>query len=564
MLGDPIRTPFGWSVRPAAVLLTLLALAPVAYIGLRVAGAARDVAYWDEYDTALNLVLQLDHGIGWRDFVSRLFEVSNEHRMVTSRLMFAASYWLTGTVNFTVISWIGNLSLVALCGLLVWGVNTPARRLQMGFILAMLLFQLEHYENFLWSGSSIDHFQVVLLAGGAVIGIARNTRRGLLIGALCAALATFTLAHGILAWPVGAWMLWRQRRLRELQVWSVVALAAALGFLAGFRVNASERFAEFSFAGIAQILRYWLGLLGAVPSLGNTTAAPWLGAVLLVALGTVAYRGASRRETVAFPLAMYAIAALGLIAIGRAAESQGVPFSRYFVLSGVAWALTAFMWVSRLSHPRRPYLVLSGCVPALVLFNVSADRTFVGKADSWQECRDRAAVHFEQHGVDGRGAFALYPVPSRSTQLLNEAEQREIYRMSSMCPEVSYPKARPSSRITYNVDELDVTGRSAAIVGWFAIPGLPAKRGQLHVVLRSAHETHVFKTVTVTRPDVATALHRPECALSGFSFARRRDRLPTGDYQVGFLVTLDHGQEYIMTDYKLHLTNVKAHSAATD
>jgi len=43
------------------------------------------------------------------------FHSNNEHRMVTSRLMFAASYWLTGTVNFHVIGAIGNLFLVGAC-----------------------------------------------------------------------------------------------------------------------------------------------------------------------------------------------------------------------------------------------------------------------------------------------------------------------------------------------------------------------------------------------------------------------------------------------------------------
>jgi hypothetical protein len=142
-------------LRLTALVLTLIALVPVAFILTRVASAARDIAYWDEFDTALSLLLQLDSGVGFGDLVARLFAVSNEHRMVTSRLMFAVSYWLTGTVDFAVVSWIGNASLVALCVLLVVAVKTPVRRLRLGFVLAMLLFQLEHYENFLWSGSSI-------------------------------------------------------------------------------------------------------------------------------------------------------------------------------------------------------------------------------------------------------------------------------------------------------------------------------------------------------------------------------------------------------------------------
>ncbi len=540
-------------LRPTALVLCLLALAPAVYVAARVVEASRDVAYWDEFDTALNLVLQLDRGIGVREFFSRLFEISNEHRMVTSRLMFAASYWLSGTVDFAVISWLGNLSLLGLCGLLLWVAGTTERRVKLGFLLAMLLFQLEHYENFLWSGSSIDHFQVVLLAGAAVIGVARGTRPGLLMGMLAAVLATFTLAHGIVVWAIGLAMLAPARRFSALGMWCGVGALAAAGFLAGFQLNMSQRFVDPSLGGAAEVASYWFALIGAVPALGHAPAAPWLGAALLIALAVAAWRGSARREPVAFPLACYAVAALGLIAFGRAAESGGAIHSRYYVLGALAWALTAFLWLERHTHPRRPYTLLWSCVPLLVAFNVAANRSFSAPAYAWLECRDRAAVRFKQHGVDGRGPFALYPMPARSTQLLDEAERRGVYRMPPVCERVEFPRARPSERITYYVEEVEVTGRAAAVVGWAAIPGMPSERGKLHVVLRSGTETHVYTAITVTRPDVATALQRPDCQLSGFRFARRRDNLPSGEYQIGFLIAHAKGEEYIMTDHKLRL-----------
>jgi hypothetical protein len=539
--------------RPAVLLLTLLSLAPAAFIFTRVAEASRDIAYWDEFDTALTLVLQLDGGIGWRDFLGRLFEISNEHRMVTSRLMFASSYWLTGTVDFSVISWIGNASLLGLCALLVWSAKTTVRRLRMGLVLALLLFQLEHYENFLWSGSSIDHFQVVLMASAAVAGLAANNRVGLLAGILCAVLATFTLAHGIVVWGVGVGMLCLRRRFAHLAAWTGVGAIAALGFFAGFDVNSAQRFAEPSVAGAIMVGRYWLAALGSVPALGNLTSAPWLGGGLLIALAIIGLFGAPRREAIAFPLACYAILALALIAIGRAADSNGLVHSRYYVLSALAWALVIFMWLGRFSHPRRPLATLWGCIPTLIIFNVAANQMFAHKADNWLECRDRAAVRFKQHGVDGRGPFALYPIPARSTEILMEAERRGIYRMAPVCDEVKFPDARLSTRITYNVDELDVSGRAASIAGWATIPGMPSKRAQLHIMFKSATETHVFTAVTITRPDVATALQRPESTLSGFRFARLRDSLPTGEYQIGFLIDHDDGAEYIMSEHRVLL-----------
>jgi hypothetical protein len=537
----------------AIILLAALALAPPVFIASEVAAASRDVAYWDEVDTALSLVLQLNSGLGWPDFFARIFDVSNEHRMVTSRMIFAASYWLTGTINFAIIGWLGNAALAALCVMLVYAVGTTPRRLTMALLLSMLMFQFQHFENFLWSGASIDHFQVVFLAGAAVMAVARGSRLALLAGALFALLATFTLAHGILTWVLGIAILWHQRRFRHLAIWAAIGTLAVGGFLAGFQFNGAQRYAEFSPAGAWIVLLYWLTLLGSLPALGNFNLAPWLGVALLIGIGAMAFTGAARREPVTFPIMCFAVMALALIAIGRAVESGAAVQSRYYVLGALAWGLLLFMLLDGLSSPRHGYVPLLSAVPLLVAFNITANHRFGPKADSWIECRDRAALRFKEHGVDGRGVFALYPVPARSTHLLNEAERRAVYRMAPICEERSFPHATQSTRISYYVDEMNVTPHSAALAGWAAIPGVPAERGQVHLVLRSGQEMHVFTTVTISRPDVAAALTRTDAVLAGFRFARRRDQLPTGQFQVGILIEHDGKAEYIMTGHRLSL-----------
>lgn len=553
MQGVLTPSPRGARVRLIAALLFALALVPVAFIATHVVVASRNIVYWDEFDTALNFLIKLDEGIGFRDFWAQVFALSNEHRMVTSRLMFAVSYWLTNTIDFSVIGAIGNASLVALCVVLVLAAGSTERRVRLAVVLGMLVFQLEQFENFFWSGSSIDHFQVVLLAGCALVGLARGTRPAFVAATLCAVLATFTLAHGLLVWPVGAAMLGQARRWRPLAIWSGAAAVGVAFFFSGFHLNDAEHFAPLSWAGAWTVAHYWLALLGAVPALGHTGAAPWLGAVLLGALGGLGVLGAVRRERIAFPLACYAAAALALIALGRAAESAGTVHSRYYVLGALAWALVVFMALESVSSPRRPYLVLAGCLPFLGAFNVAANRAFAAKADGWLECRDRAALQFKQHGVDGRGPFSLYPNPARSTELLSEAERRGLYHMDTLCEEQRFPAAQPSARIRYFVDEMAVSEHAAVISGWAAIPGLASKRGQLHVVLRSAHQTRVFAAVTVRRPDVVHALKQTDWELSGFRFVRQRNLLPTGEYQIGLLFTDGDRSEFIMTAHRLRL-----------
>ncbi len=538
-----------------AGLLVLLALVPLAYVGLRSAEAGRNVVYWDEFETALALVLRLDTGLTPGAFLDELFAVNNEHRMVTSRLMFALSYWCTGTVNFSVVSLVGNGTLVALCLLLVGSARTAPRRLRLGLLLAFGLFQLENYENFLWSGSSIDHFQVLLYVGATVVALARGTRPAWLAAGLFALLASLTLAHGLLVWPLGAAMLWRARRYPQLAGWCAFAAVVAGGYAAGFSVNSAHRFAGWSGPGALAIVRYWLTLLGSVPAFGYTTLAPWFGAALLALLGWLGWHRAPRRDPVAFPLAWFGAAALALVAVGRTEQVGGLVMSRYIILAALSWSLTAFMLLGRFSHPRRPLAALGWCLPGLVLFNLGANRAFTASADSWLECRDLAATRFKQHGVDGRGNFSLHPSPARSTELLAEAERRGLYRLGSLCFARSFPAAQPSSQIKYFVDELTVTRRSAFIRGWAALPGVDSARDQIHIVLRSAAASYIFTTVNAQRPDVADAFHEPGWQRSGFVFARRRDRLPSGDYQLGFLIKHGSATDYIMTEHRLVLEN---------
>lgn len=536
------------------IALVLIALAPVFFVLLEAAQATRNIPYWDEFDTALAYVIRLDDGVTPVGFLKELFALNNEHRMVTSRLITAGYYWATGTVNFSFLSLTGNATIVLLCLLLVAAAGTLVRRVRIAVLLAFLLFHLGHYENFLWSGSSIDHFQVVLLAGAAVIALARGSTAGVVTAGALALLATFTLTHGFMIWPVGTVMLALHRRWTHAGIWLGMGALTTVAFFLGFEVNAAHKFAGFSLTGIANIVHYWLRLLGSALAVNSDALSPWLGVILLSTVVWLATLGFWRREPIAFWLVCLVAAALGAIAVGRTTESGGIVHSRYHVLSGVGWAMVGFMLLEQWSRPRRPFRLLLRILPLLIAFNVLTTYRFGPRADLWIEGRDRAAARFQQLGVDGKGTFRLYPVPDRSTQLLNETERRGLYRMPALCGPRVFSKPKPSARIVYYVDEMTVSPRSAFIGGWAAIRGVPSRRDNLHVVLHSETATHVFATLTATRPDVANAEKGERWLHSGFRFVRRREQLPAGEYQLGFLITTGDGPEYIMTAHRLNLT----------
>lgn len=549
--------PDSWGAfrqRIAITLLALLALLPALHIVSRTEAARRDIVYWDEFDTALAMLLRLREDASPGRVLGELFAVNNEHRMVTSRALFLANHALTGSVNFVFLDIVGNATLLGLIALLIVHARTAGRRILLTLILAALFFQLQHYENFVWSGASIDHFQIVLLAAAALVCLARNTPRATLAGAAFATLATFTLAHGTVVWVAGAALLWRLGNRRALLLWLVLGAAVAAAFLYHFQLNRSQGFVSASSTGILLVLHYWLTLLGALPAFGHPGLAPWLGGVLLGLVAWLAGRDPLRREPAFAALLLFALGALALIAIGRAQHSGGVIFSRYYVLGALAWGLTLFLHAQRFIDPARPLRPALWLLPALAAFNLAANLTFAAAADAWIECRDRATVSYLRHGEDGRGTLNLHPAPAHSTALLAAAERANLYRLPAICRPIPFPgRARPSTRLAYFVDTMTVSPTSVFVTGWAALQGEVARRHKVYLVLASPNGRLLFSTVTESRPDVAAATQQPGWVLAGFQFVQLRRELPPGEYQVGFLIDGPDGPEFALTAHRLDL-----------
>jgi hypothetical protein len=533
----------------------LLAACPVAFIAWNAVIHSRDVVFWDEFDTALDLILQLDAGAGWRETLGRFLAVNSEHRMVTSRVLFALSYWFTGTLNFHVFGALGNLFIVAACAILVVAARTPERRVRLGLVLAFLVFQLEHFENFLWSGASIDHFQVPLLAVAALAATLRGSARALVFAGACALAATFTLAHGTLVWPVCGALLLAQRRGRHAAGWCTAAALAALAFLDGYTISPEHRLGSPGTA-LLDLGRYWLALLGGPLTLGDAGFAPVPGVALLLALAVVLRHGGLRREPLLVGTALFAIASLALVAVGRLGVAPTTDInSRYLILGVFAWATLLAALLELAATPQRPWRWLLWLLPALVGFNLAANVRFAPLATGFVEARDRAYTMFKTYGADGRGLVRLHPREGRADTLLRAAAERGIYQLPRVSRFVALRRTAPSSRLIAHVDQFMATSRSIMVSGWGMIPGLASRRGQVHVVLRSPRTFLVLSTVTLQRPDVAQAYHEPRWRLSGFRAVISPDRLPAEDFEIGVLVKDGDRAEFIMTSNRLLLSS---------
>ena len=532
----------------------VVALAPVAYMLFRTAGAARDVAYWDEIDTVLEFLLRYTAAPDAYERLKVLFSLNNEHRMATSRALLVLSHALTGTVNLAVLGAVGVGFVVGLAGLLVATAGDVWRRALLGLLLGGLLFQLQHFENFFWAGSSLDHFQVVTLAAAVFVALARRSGAGLAVAAVAGTAATFTLAQGLLVWPVAAALLALQGRRRDLAVWGACAVFSIGCFFTGFGTNVGHAATDISGAGLLRVVLFWLQALGSPVALGNATLAPFLGAALLAILATQLRPAVLSREPIALPLAIWAAGSLLLISLGRLEVVKGHVHSRYYILSCLTWGLVLFVQLGLWRDPTRPARLLWRTAAGIGAFNVAANLIAAHDARSWIICRNSAMERFVEHGRDGQGPFFLHPVPAYTDLMVRRAEEAGLYRMPSLSQPARLDGAKPGTDIAYFIDRIPVTPEQVRIEGWAALPGIPARPGNVRVILQSAKSRLVFTAAPQPRPDVAAVHTAQNWRDSGFRFQLRRSLLPRENFQIGLLLTTPRGPEFVMTAHRVDLT----------
>lgn len=540
-----------------ACVFGLLATLPIAFVAIEVATWVRNIPNWDEFDTVLGFLLALDAGAGAQEIAGRLFAVQNEHRMLASRLLFATSYWLSGGINFIALAVIGNLFLLGIFARFVGGVSEPAPRLRLAAIFSLAVFQLQHHESLFWAGASIDHFFVILAAVVALGALTSANRWSLPVGCTAAFLATFSLAHGLLVWPIGAVLLWSGGRRRECILWLAAAATSAGLFFLHFHINPGHR--TPGFAELPAIVVYWLTLAGSSPALGNVTLAPWLGALLVAATATLLAlrRGGQAGEKLARATLVWCLGAMAMIAWGRAllAPEYAPITSRYVILSAIACALLAWLLVERALAQRKsePWW-LGAMLAGLVGFNLAANAAHDGAGRVFAQNAEKAVHAFHRDGTFGKAETPLYPDPARADAVIREVEQRNIFRLPGadtlqLCNpgEVTLDEPLEIADAAYYLEDVEEGKEEVHVRGWAFRPDHTTRLGEIAVVFRSADAIFAFEATSQLRPDVAEAHERWDATYAGFQLRLPHQELPAGVYGIGICFASGRVTEYIMT-----------------
>ncbi len=227
------KNMFTNKLNPKTVVLIVLAFLPgyVFYCFLFLFTV--NIPYWDDYDSILNFSNDFQKSnIGEK--IKLIFSQHNEHRIVFSRIVILISYYLTGKINFKLLTLIGNMSLIGLAVLFLKSVVFLHKKFLYFIPIIFLLFQPQYWGDIYFATPSLANFYALFFAFAALYLLFKQTQRCFLYSLLLALLATFTNANGMLVFLAALPALFYQKKYKEIIIWICVGTVCILVYSHGY------------------------------------------------------------------------------------------------------------------------------------------------------------------------------------------------------------------------------------------------------------------------------------------------------------------------------------------
>ena len=401
---------------PARSRLALaLVLAPLGLQALAVRLFGVNTLVWDEF-YYVDFIRQVRAGEDWLPW---LWRQHNEHRVIPMKLAMAPLALLT--------RWDTRAEMylsVVLAGLVVLGLWRLYRRAGGESLLlfapaAWLVCSLAQFQNMLY-GMMMCHYFTLLGVVWALVFLARGSAGGLAAAVLGGATASYSIANGLLVWPVGLLLLLVQgARRSRVAAWTVASVVMTSLYFYHFQKPGGMPPPAHDLAGLYRLASFAVATLGAPLGAGSMDWSRAAGLAVIVAVVAVAWRWrrqgrpAMREEALPGALILFSLLSCAMIAYGRA--SSGVPplESRYIAYSSLALIgvyLILGLWSRRGAPAGR--LWLAGATALLVPGLLAADLFGLREAKGWRALRLREQFLLQTSELQPDEALTgLYFVP---------------------------------------------------------------------------------------------------------------------------------------------------------
>jgi hypothetical protein len=266
------------------------------------------------------------------------------------------------------------------------------------------------------------HYFTLLGVVWAFVFLDRRSGGGLAAAVLCGLTATYSIANGLLVWPVGLLLLLVLGARRALVLsWGVASVVATALYFYRFQMPGGTLPVERSLRGLYRIASFGVASLGAPLGAGSMDWSRAAGLAVAVAVAAIAWRwrreglALARREALPAALVLFALLSCAMIAVGRA--GSGIPplESRYIAYSSLALMGVCMILGLRSRRPEAGAdgrLWLAAAMALLVPGLIAANLWGLRQCRDWRNLRLREKFLLQTWASQPDEALAgLYFVP---------------------------------------------------------------------------------------------------------------------------------------------------------
>jgi hypothetical protein len=533
-------------------LLIALAGAAIVVFAIQVSSYSVNIPAWDDYDAALNFMLEFFSTHGWREHAAQLFAAHNEHRIFFNRVCLLIVYFCTGAINFKILVVLGNLALAGCVVTIAASFKNEAKESD-AFLAALVIGALvvlnpQYAEGMLWTTATLSIFPATFFSL-LTLAVAQRGGKWHAAGALLAFLSAYTLASGVFAAPAALVMLLLQKRWRESACWAAITAAVETCFFWDFVKPEGHPSIQSALETPLNTLIYFLTYVGASCGFSDEVAAPAAGAVMLGIIAWIFFSGRASRRILPFSMLLLLIGTGAANALTRAPLGimPALGPGRYRIVSTLALMLCLLFvreWAVG-KWGRRAAAVF----PAMALAYCSA--AYWQYQSELRQYREQLVLGIVNWGVGNQQL--TYPWFDRGNDILVRSLEKHYYVIPEkvlgehLARRVNIKLPARTNNLLYSIDRLVSNERYVFAWGWAFIQRSPGETQHVYIVLVSAKTVFAFEAKPYFREDLVSHFRKANRGLAGFSALMSRTGVEPGEYRIGIYVVQNDRQSFQLT-----------------
>ncbi len=532
--------------------------------------------YQDDFHLLRFVTIFQDDSVDFQQKLNALYDQHNEHRIIFPRLFVLIDYYIQGHLDWKVLNVVSALYYLGI--FTFFALIIKKIHLSNWYILpvALFIFQPSAYQNFYWTISILQQVGNLFWAMFLFYSLVYFQPKKFWISLLLIIVLTFTHGNGLFAFGVGGFLLFLQKRYKDLIIWIALMLITATFYFHGY-FTAQNSNISGSLTNPIRLIGcfggFWGGFIYDFFKNNSRVLITILGGLTVFLMLTIINTKLILNHFFAkfksnfneyfpqenlFLLAcfLYLSITAALVALSRSWSSIEAGFqNRYLHNSVIAFVLlyiTILHYKSTILKQSVGILMIIGSL----FFNIFSWYSNYELLSLQRESQEADAVNYRLNKIsvvnDKSFNHNIAPILQKSFEV-----GISIFPKSDLSDAVSKLALIKSSQPTdYQIDikkdsliEFNISNSNYRDIYQFNNFTLPYK-GDVYVILKSKNNTFINPT-SHRRNSKISFFKTGQFFTDGFMTTIMTDAMPKNEYQVGILQNAKNHFIYFPTKYKI-------------